>query len=327
MTTEQKLREALRFTKKPVTIEAIQFTKSLRDAILFDGEPCPDGVKRGATTLHPPTRKVWRAEFFILTLEGAMNVSVGDWIIKGVKGEYYPCKPDIFAATYEPEALALPTTEPSSEAEGWSQYVAGMAYGWIKMNPDIVQDEDQFTKVIGGIIARRIWALKREQVDDINIAESFTNVATLREALQAISHIDDTTNHSADASAALDRIGQIARQALALPTAEQVGEREEFERTMMDKFGWQRNDFKLDDFGYFDGHTDTAWMAWQARAALSAGDVVDAQRYRWLREQHWSNSDICCVDEPKQNVRLGGACPSGDLLDSAIDAAMRKDKL
>ena len=40
----------------------------------------------------------------------------------------------------------------------------------------------------------------------------------LREALQAISHIDDTTNHSVDASAALDRIGQIARQALALPT-------------------------------------------------------------------------------------------------------------
>ena len=44
----------------------------------------------------------------------------------------------------------------------------------------------------------------------------------LREVLQAISHIDDTTNHSVDASAALDRIGQIARQALALPTAEQV---------------------------------------------------------------------------------------------------------
>ncbi len=46
-----------------------------------------------------------------------------------------------------------------------------------------------------------------------------TNFGKLREALQAISHIDDTTNHSVDASAALDRIGQIARQALALPTA------------------------------------------------------------------------------------------------------------
>jgi hypothetical protein len=36
------------------------------------------------------------------TLEGEMHASVGDWIIKGVKGELYPCKPDIFAATYEP---------------------------------------------------------------------------------------------------------------------------------------------------------------------------------------------------------------------------------
>ena len=37
----------------------------------------------------------------INTLEGIMLVSKGDWVIKGVKGEYYPCKPDIFEATYE----------------------------------------------------------------------------------------------------------------------------------------------------------------------------------------------------------------------------------
>jgi len=39
---------------------------------------------------------------FVDTLEGQMRVTDGDWIIKGVKGELYPCKPDIFAATYEP---------------------------------------------------------------------------------------------------------------------------------------------------------------------------------------------------------------------------------
>lgn len=38
----------------------------------------------------------------IMTLEGAMTAAPGDWIIKGVKGEIYPCKPDIFAMTYEP---------------------------------------------------------------------------------------------------------------------------------------------------------------------------------------------------------------------------------
>jgi len=37
----------------------------------------------------------------IFTLEGSLTASVGDWIIKGVKGEFYPCKPDIFEATYE----------------------------------------------------------------------------------------------------------------------------------------------------------------------------------------------------------------------------------
>ena len=41
-------------------------------------------------------------EIEIKTLEGTMTASPGDWIIKGVKGELYPCKPDIFAATYDP---------------------------------------------------------------------------------------------------------------------------------------------------------------------------------------------------------------------------------
>jgi hypothetical protein len=38
----------------------------------------------------------------IFTMEGQLMATIGDWIIKGVKGEFYPCKPDIFAATYEP---------------------------------------------------------------------------------------------------------------------------------------------------------------------------------------------------------------------------------
>jgi hypothetical protein len=42
------------------------------------------------------------AFMLIETLEGVMRAEVGDWIIRGVKGEFYPCKPDIFAATYEP---------------------------------------------------------------------------------------------------------------------------------------------------------------------------------------------------------------------------------
>ena len=91
-----------KYRKKPVVIDAVQFTEAVRDANLFDGQPLPAGVVRGATALHPPTRRVWSARFYIETLEGRMEVSMGDWIITGVKGEHYPCKPDIFAETYEP---------------------------------------------------------------------------------------------------------------------------------------------------------------------------------------------------------------------------------
>lgn len=91
----------MKFRKKPVVIEAIQFTESLRDSIVLDGVDCPAGVKRGATTWNQKDRKVWSAEFYIETLEGRMKVVLGDWIITGVKGEHYTCKPDIFEATYE----------------------------------------------------------------------------------------------------------------------------------------------------------------------------------------------------------------------------------
>ena len=53
---------------------------------------------------------------FIRTLEGEMTATQGDWIIKGVKGEFYPCKPDIFAATYEP-ADADDHAQPKGETD------------------------------------------------------------------------------------------------------------------------------------------------------------------------------------------------------------------
>lgn len=71
------------FRKKPIVIEAKQYIKDHFDT--------PDGV------VHRHDGKA-----IIQTLEGEMLVSDGDWIITGVKGEKYPCKPDIFEATYEP---------------------------------------------------------------------------------------------------------------------------------------------------------------------------------------------------------------------------------
>jgi hypothetical protein len=82
-----------RYRKKPVVIEAVQFDGTNGDAV---AEWC--GGTFEATTCHgdgPPT------VVFIHTLEGRMGASLGDFVIKGVKGEFYPCKPDIFKATYE----------------------------------------------------------------------------------------------------------------------------------------------------------------------------------------------------------------------------------
>jgi hypothetical protein len=77
-----------KFRKKPVVIEAMQLTpEAVGDVVRFCG---------GTIKSHPLTGVV------IETLEGNMLADVGDWVIKGVKGEFYPCKPDIFEATYEP---------------------------------------------------------------------------------------------------------------------------------------------------------------------------------------------------------------------------------
>jgi len=50
----------------------------------------------------------------------------------------------------------------------------------------------------------------------------------------------------------------------------------------------------------------------------------DADRYRWLRSQHWNESDMAVACHPKKSVKLGFDCPSGERLDHAIDAAMGK---
>ena len=83
----------MKFRKKPVVIEAIQYfrDKNIHEVMNFFG--AENGV---AFKYH-----VVDNEYDIITLEGNMRVSKGDWIIKGVKGEFYPCKPDIFNATYE----------------------------------------------------------------------------------------------------------------------------------------------------------------------------------------------------------------------------------
>jgi hypothetical protein len=72
--------------KKPVVIQAEQFHPSKHPLPFQDQGVCCHGLDG----------------WYVETLEGPLRISPNDWIIRGVKGEFYPCKPDIFEATYEP---------------------------------------------------------------------------------------------------------------------------------------------------------------------------------------------------------------------------------
>ena len=82
-----------KFRKKPVVIEAIQW----------------DGTNIKELKQMESPSEFWfggmdreTGDLGIYTLEGLVTARIGDWVIRGVQGELYPCKPDIFAATYEP---------------------------------------------------------------------------------------------------------------------------------------------------------------------------------------------------------------------------------
>lgn len=82
-----------RYKKKPVKIDAELFTGDNGEEIAFW---CGGSYETAPSS--PTSESQW---IMIPTLEGNMKASLGDYIIKGVKGEFYPCKPDIFAASYD----------------------------------------------------------------------------------------------------------------------------------------------------------------------------------------------------------------------------------
>ncbi len=84
------------FRKKPVVIEAIQWTGMNPYQIMNF-----TGTKINSSHIDRLGVTFAGSNVLIETLEGTMKADIGDWIIKGVKGEFYPCKPDIFNATYD----------------------------------------------------------------------------------------------------------------------------------------------------------------------------------------------------------------------------------
>lgn len=88
---------ASKFRSKLVVIEAMEATGTLernREIIAW--------AKGPESFAHMGDMEGDHQTLYIETLEGSMRVTVGDWIIKGTRGEFYPCKPDVFATKYEP---------------------------------------------------------------------------------------------------------------------------------------------------------------------------------------------------------------------------------
>ena len=87
-----------RFRKRPVVIEALRHDGTLRSALAVRAFV---GDFERAWCDRKPREREDRWYVFIRTLEGVMEAAPEDWIIRGVAGEFYPCKPDIFEQTYE----------------------------------------------------------------------------------------------------------------------------------------------------------------------------------------------------------------------------------
>ena len=92
-----------KYRKKAIVIEAFQMTKERR----WDNSEWPGWLQLawqkevGEGALFPEPGTPPQDQLYIVTLEGMHKVEWNDWIIQGVKGEIYPCKPDIFELTYE----------------------------------------------------------------------------------------------------------------------------------------------------------------------------------------------------------------------------------
>lgn len=99
----------MKYQKKPIIVEAFQLTED----VYRDPEKWPPWLHHSDRVWLLPDSDYFASdgmkieEIYIRTSESDIRVRVNDWIIKGVKGELYPCKPDVFAATYDPIEFTL----------------------------------------------------------------------------------------------------------------------------------------------------------------------------------------------------------------------------
>lgn len=179
-----------KFRKKPVVIEAVQWTRNVDEVEAF----CAGAASFEFAESGP--------QLSIRTLEGVMDARHGDWIIRGVKGELYPCRPDIFAATYEPaEWKPTPALDVLREAWldiPWSGEVDKGDGHWMQtlinavsaiVDPDRTLREDPEARRRGRLAQhRQLFARYAEQVslsEKHGITEQVAHWTAKRDAVHA----------------------------------------------------------------------------------------------------------------------------------------------
>ena len=131
--------------KKPVVIEAMRYTGEQENIYLL--------LKWAHGGLPPEANTILTPQYsgmLVRTLEGYLHASVGDWIIRGVKGEFYPCKPDIFAATYEPAGAATDVAQRLSAARSIVSALADYTSKELVCGSYITQELDRVMRALEG---------------------------------------------------------------------------------------------------------------------------------------------------------------------------------
>ena len=144
-----------KYRKKPVVIEAIQYTGDNIVEIIKFMQECARGDKTRYLRFDAT-----RGEYFIKTLEGKYILSEGDYIICGIKGEFYPCKPDIFEMTYE----KVDSEKPSHRSKECVQYISETIKVDEKIVSKVLQAEDEYIKYILKVISKDTEKTKSEVI-------------------------------------------------------------------------------------------------------------------------------------------------------------------
>jgi hypothetical protein len=181
------MKEAELFTKKPVTVSAIKWTgDNLAYVIYFtDGRMPLLGDGYAGMKWEEYKDLVERYGLKIFAIEGKMTADVGDYIIKGVKGEFYPCKPDIFKMTYQ---AAIAQKQAQQEPVAWlSEDCLGERYLGFDRPLDDYPMKPLYTRPDTAVLKQALEALclpcarwNKQQTEIVNAA-----IAAIRKQLGA----------------------------------------------------------------------------------------------------------------------------------------------